>query len=119
MKNNMIRKSSRFVTVNKYNAKKCSEDGITFDSLRERKRYQELKFLQKIGEIKSLEVHPVYPLIVNGFIVCKMLPDFRYIEQGKIVVEDVKSNATITDVYRIKKKLIFALYAIEIKEILH
>ncbi len=107
-----------FVKVNKYNAKKCEEDGYKFDSLRERKRYQELKVLQKVGIIKELTVHPVYVLEVNGQPICKMLPDFRYIEEGKIVIEDVKSIATITDVYKLKKKLLRACFGLEVKEIL-
>lgn len=107
-----------FVKVNKYNARKCEEDGYKFDSLRERKRYQELKILQRVGRIQELTVHPIYVLEVNGMPVCKMLPDFRYIEQGKIVIEDVKSQATITDVYKIKKKLLKACHNLDVKEIL-
>ncbi len=114
----MIGFPPQFIRTNKYNAKRCSEDGYKFDSLRERKRYQELKFLVKTGQISNLEVHPIYAFVVCGVPVCKMLPDFRYIEQEKIVVEDVKSLATITDVYKIKKKLLKALYGIDIKEIL-
>ena len=37
----------------KYGAKRCEEDGYTFDSLAERKRYRELKLLEQAGEIES------------------------------------------------------------------
>jgi hypothetical protein len=45
--------------------------------------------------------------------------DFRYevIATGEVVVEDVKSTATKTAVYCLKKKLVKALYDIEIVEV--
>lgn len=103
---------------NKFKAKKCSEDGFKFDSLRERKRYLELKFLQGKGTISELTVHPVYAFTYEGKIFCKMLPDFRYMENGEIVIEDVKSKATITTVYRLKKKMLKLWYGLDVKEIL-
>jgi hypothetical protein len=114
----MIRLPKTFIRANKFNARKCSEDGYKFDSGRELKRYRELKLYVKAGHISNLEVHPIYVFTVNGHPICKMIPDFRYIEQEKLVVEDVKSPATITPVYRLKSKLLKALYGIDIKEIL-
>ena len=45
------------------------------------------------------------------------IADFMYTENGKTVVEDVKSPATRTDVYRLKKKLMLYKFGIEIKEV--
>jgi hypothetical protein len=46
------------------------------------------------------------------------IADFVYTTcTGKKVVEDVKSPATRTDVYKIKKKLMRQKYGIEIKEV--
>ncbi|MDD3747626.1 MAG: DUF1064 domain-containing protein, partial [Anaerostipes sp.] len=42
----------------KYGARKTVIDGITFDSKREAKRYQELKLLEQAGEISYLELQP-------------------------------------------------------------
>lgn len=39
---------------NKFHAKKCSYDGMVFDSKRERDRYCELKLLAQAGEISGL-----------------------------------------------------------------
>ena len=47
---------------NKYGARKTVIDGITFDSKREAIRYQELKLLERAGEIKDLELQPKYIL---------------------------------------------------------
>lgn len=107
----------------KYNNKKTIIDGIVFDSIREARRYQELKLLQKVGKISELELQPRYELIPkykkNNKTIRKTeyVADFRYKdEKGNIVVEDVKG--TKTELYKLKKKLLEYLYKdIEIKEI--
>lgn len=38
----------------KYHAKKVEVNGITFDSKKEAKRYEELKLLERCGAIKDL-----------------------------------------------------------------
>lgn len=100
--------------MNKYNARKAQEDGYTFDSLMEQRRYRELKLLQQAGLITGLEVHPRYPLIVNGVKVCVYEADFRYTQNGRQVVEDAKGVKT--DVYKLKRKLMRAVHGIEIVE---
>ena len=85
-------------------------DGFTFDSKRERARYAESKLLQKGKVISDLVVHPVYALRAFDTEICKMVPDFEYIENGKWIVEDVKSEPTITPSFRIKLKLFHANY---------
>ena len=42
--------------VSKYMAKKCQVDGIKFDSLKEARRYQELRLLERAGKIADLRV---------------------------------------------------------------
>jgi len=99
---------------NKYRAKKTTVDGIKFDSKKEAARYRDLKLLEKAGEITDLELQPKYDLIVNDTKCGFYKADFRYIENGKEVVEDVKGMKT--PVYNIKKKLIKAIYGIIIFE---
>lgn len=100
--------------MNKYHAKKIRIDGFLFDSQREGFRYVQLKLMLRAGAISNLEIHPVYPLTVNDVLICKYEADFRYIEDGAIITEDVKGP--ITREYRIKRKLMKALYGIEIFE---
>ncbi|OQA06328.1 MAG: hypothetical protein BWY67_01977 [Bacteroidetes bacterium ADurb.Bin397] len=46
------------------------------------------------------------------------IADFTYMEKGQYVVEDVKSDFTRKNpVYRLKKKLIEAIYNLKIKEV--
>lgn len=117
----LLKKSS-----SKYGAKKTEVDGFVFDSKREAERYSELKIREKAGEILELELQPRFECRVNGKLVCTYIADFRYKERFHSkkdgegitfpsVVEDVKGVRT--PVYRIKRKLVEALYDIEIKEI--
>ena len=100
----------------KYSAVKTEVFGITFDSKREAARYQVLKLLEQADQIRGLERQKVLRLEVNGFLVCKYVCDFFYIdcEHGE-VWEDVKGMKTRA--YSIKKKLVKAIYGIDIKEV--
>lgn len=102
----------------KYNAKKVHADGYTFDSIQEYYRYQDLCLMEKAGAISNLVVHPKYTLKVNGIKICDYTPDYEYIENDKKVTEDVKSKATITYSYKLKKKLMKAIYGIDIVEVM-
>ena len=91
---------------NKFNAVKKVIDGITFDSTREAKRYSELKFMAAAGQISDLECHPKYELYAG----ITYKPDFRYIENGKTVCEDVKSKPTKTRDFVMRWKMAQDIY---------
>jgi hypothetical protein len=99
---------------NKYRAVKTVVDGIKFDSKKEAARYQQLKLLERAGEIMELTLQPRFDLIVNGVKCGFYKADFQYLEVGKYVVEDVKGMKT--PVYNLKKKLVKAIYGIDIFE---
>lgn len=102
----------------KYNNKKVELDGIVFDSVKESKRYMELRFLLKAGEIEDLQVHVPFDLIVEGEKVAVYEADFTYKRNGELMVEDVKSAFTRRiATYRLKKKLMKSIYNIEIVEV--
>lgn len=95
-------------------------DGHYFDSQVEIRRYQELKILEQAEQIERLRVHnPVWTIVVNGVLITSYEPDFTYYNRGKpdLVVEDVKSEPTLTDFYKTKKALMRALFGVEIQEI--
>ncbi len=92
-------------------------DGYSFDSLSEARRYGELKIEERAGIIANLEVHKPFRLVVNGIHICDYESDFTYRRDGKLVVEDVKSQPTVTYAYRIKKKLMLAVLGITIQEV--
>ena len=91
----------------KYNNKITTYDGFRFDSKKEAQRYFELKMLQLAGEISVLELQPVIPLLVNGQWIGKYIGDFSYRNKdNERVIEDVKSPATRTPIYNLKKKIL-------------
>ena len=94
--------------MTKYRAVRTTVDGIAFASRAEARRYKELRLLERAGEISRLELQPVFPVTINGALICKYVADFVYFADGARVVEDVKGM--VTPVYRLKKKLVEALY---------
>jgi hypothetical protein len=98
----------------KYRAKKTECDGILFASKKEAQRYMDLKLLEKAGDIRRLELQPRYRIDIHGIHVCTYIADFRYHSNGKLIVEDVKGIRT--PIYRLKKKLMRAIYGITIME---
>lgn len=123
----------------KYNNKKVTIDGITFDSLKEARRFEELKLAEEAGAIGDLERQVRFELIPaqrepdtrgarGGVKKGKLLErqvvyiaDFVYIDlyTGERVVEDVKGmkQGTAYEVFKLKRKLMLWRYGIKVKEI--
>ena len=93
-----------------------TEDGVVFDSKREKLRYTELKMLVRAGIITKLELQRKYPLQVNGVKLGTYIADFSYLDKdGREVVEDVKGVRT--PVYALKAKLMIAVYGLRVVEV--
>ena len=110
--------------MNKYHSKTVTVDGIRFDSIKEANRYQELRILEKAGEIHGLERQVTFTLIPDcrdpetGKVIeraVKYVADFQYEQDGRRVVEDTKGFRTPE--YKIKRKLMRFIYGIEIREV--
>lgn len=125
----------------KYNNKKVSVDGIVFDSIKEARRYTELKALERAGQITDLELQKTFVLIPAQYEtvetgelykigkkkgqpktkrVCleesvKYKADFCYKKNGVLIVEDTKGMRTHD--YIIKRKLMLFIHGIRIREI--
>ena len=57
--------------------------------------------------IYDLEIHPVFPLLVNGIKIGRYTADFKYKNaNGEEVVEDVQSNITNKRDYMLRKKIL-------------
>lgn len=106
-------------TNNKYGARKTRIDGILFDSQAEANRWCELRLLERVGAICGLERQKKYTLIPKSDYGSEIgyIADFVYSENGITVVEDVKSKATATPLYRLKKRLMAEIHGIEIREV--
>lgn len=113
--------------MSKYGNRKVETPDGTFDSVKEFSRWQELKLLQRAGEIHDLQRQVPFVLIPTqkderGKVVereLKYIADFVYLANDgtgwRRVVEDVKGLKT--EVYRIKKKLMLYRNGIRIQEV--
>jgi len=106
--------------MNKFNAKRIKYDSIFFDSIKECNRYQELKLLERCKKIHSLELHPRYDIMVKDVYIAFYKADFRYfdVDDDCWKVEDVKGlkKGAAYQLFKLKKKLVEAIYGIEIIE---
>lgn len=118
--------------AHKYHAKPTTVDGIRFASMKEARRYGELKLLERIGRITRLTLQQRFELSVpktnlrgdvddvgRMMTVGHYVADFCYDEllpsQTVFVIEDVKGFKT--PLYKWKKKHVEAQYGIAIREI--
>ena len=119
----------------KYHSKKVTIDGETFDSIKEYRRWCELKLLEKAGKIICLERQVKFVLVpaqyeqkfdekkkqmVKGKCIereCAYYADFVYLdaETGRRTVEDTKGFQTKE--YIVKRKLMLYLHNIKIQEV--
>jgi hypothetical protein len=114
---------------NKYHAIPIHVDGVRFASKKEAARFLELQCWQKAGQITDLEVHPTFPLHVMRLAYSEYpihvaycgtyTADFQYtnVQTGEIVVEDVKSPATKTTAYKLRKVFVEAIHGITVTEV--
>ena len=104
---------------NKYLNKKTTVDGYDFDSLKEARHYGILKLREAAGEIIDLRLQPKFDLVVNGTKVGFYKADFEYWDDETYTrhVVDVKSPATKTPVYNLKKRMVKAIYGIDVEEV--
>lgn len=71
----------------------------------EQARADELHLLAAAGAITELREQVVLEVQPPGCQRVTYRADFTYMENGRLVIEDVKAPATMTDVFRIKWKL--------------
>jgi hypothetical protein len=124
--------------AHKYRATRTVVDGIAFPSKREAKRWSELLLLVRAKAICDLERQPVFPIFAVGLLpvptddtvpslfgtftlrkVGRYTGDFAYTDTrtGERVIEDVKTKATATTAYRLRKKIVEAMYGIRVVEV--
>lgn len=121
----------------KYHSRKITRDGMTFDSVKEYRRFCELSLLEKAGAITDLKRQVEFVLIpaqrepdtvgkrggiIKGKTIeqkCSYIADFVYTENGKTVVEDVKGykQGTAYAVFTIKRKMMLYFHGIRIREV--
>jgi hypothetical protein len=116
----VIKDVAKIVKPSKYRAQKVVIDGITFHSKKEGARYQQLKMLEKSGQISNLTLQPSFTLAPAVTINGKKKPalryvaDFQYTEAGVVVVEDCKGFRD--KVFIIKRHLMMSVLSLTIRE---
>lgn len=107
--------------MSKYHNRKVTRDGETFDSVKEYRRFCELRLLERAGAVTDLQRQVKFELIpaqrIDGKVVeraCSYVADFVYMENGQQVVEDAKGMRT--QEYRLKRKLMLWVHGIRIRE---
>lgn len=91
-----------------------------YASIKEGKRAAQLKLMEKAGAIRNLREQVPFVLIPAqiGERPCKYIADFTYFDgAGVYIVEDVKSPASRTPEYVIKRKLLLHVHGIRIREV--
>lgn len=108
--------------MNKY--RNVKSDG--FDSQKEKRRYDELLWLEKAGKITNLQRQVPFILIPrqddeNGKMIERpvtYISDFVYQQDGQQIVEDVKSAITRKNKdYVIKRKMMLFIHGIRLHEV--
>lgn len=103
------------ISARKYRNQPVEVHGLKFDSRKEFRRWSDLCLLERTGEIQELDRQVRFRLEVNGQKIADYVADFTYRKDGKLVVEDVKSEATAKlPVFRIKAKLMKACHDIDV-----
>lgn len=101
----------------KYKNRKTIVDNITFASQKEADWYQDLKLRQHAKQISGLKLQPKFQMRVwpNGEVIGFYKADFEFIENGQLIVMDVKGFKTA--IYKLKKKHVEAQFGITITEV--
>lgn len=98
----------------KYHNEPTVVGGIRFDSKREAARWSELQLEQREGHISKLRRQVAFALNVGEENIGKIVVDFVYTRGGATVYEDVKSDATVTPIFKWKARHFAAQYGKEI-----
>ena len=110
--------------MSKYGNRKITADGQTFDSMKEFRRWRELKLLERAGEIGLLRRQVPFDLLPaqyderTGKIIergVRYVADFVYQTEGFTVVEDTKGMRTKE--YILKRKMMLYFHGIRIQEV--
>lgn len=110
----------------KFNNTRIELNGMVFDSKKEYSRYIELKARSQRNEIQELKCQVKFELAPKVKIAgekrakpaLRYFADFTYLENGVLVVEDVKSAITRKLAsFRNKKHLMKTVHGIDVREI--
>ena len=91
-------------------------NNFTFDSKHEARYARDLDLRLKAKDVKSYEKQVKFPVIINEIKICDYIADF-VVEHTDGRQEVIDCKGMLTDVYRLKKKLVEAIYKVKIVEV--
>lgn len=110
----------------KYRNQKVEDaSGVKHDSRKEARRWAELQAMQEAGQISELKRQVPFVLAPSVRLdgekrmkpAIRYIADFTFIENGSLVVMDVKSAATRRlPAYRLKRHLLATVHGLQIRE---
>lgn len=98
----------------KFNNQRTLVDGIKFASQKEALRWIELQTAEWLGEITNLSRQVRFSIDIGDAHICDYVADYVYDTPEGNVVED--SKGALTDVYKLKRRLMFVVHGITILE---
>lgn len=121
----------------KYRNEKVTFQGMSFDSKKELQRYLFLLDAERrgvISELKRQVKFELIPAITEEYVehlktkdkvktrtlqlAVTYICDFTYVKDGVLVIEDIKSDhKLLTKEYQLKKKIMFAIHRLIIREV--
>lgn len=115
-----FRKGNYSVRKSKYGNEKTQFAGRLYDSKKEANYARELETRRKASKpsdrVVWVEYQIGYPIHIRGTRICTYIADFRVrYGDGRIEVVDVKGVRTA--IYKLKKKMVEAVYEIKIIEV--
>lgn len=113
MSGDAIRRLGSAKRGNKYRAIPITVDGHRFPSKAEAARYIELHDQEEAGEIRDLQLHPYFLLLLDGTRIGRYTADSLYWQAGERVCEDVKGRATRD--LKLRLALVKSIYGIDVR----
>jgi hypothetical protein len=108
---------------NKYHNKKVTVDGLTFDSIKEANRWQELRLMERAGKITGLSRQLRIEIVQKTKLhrARHYVADFVYFdkEHGKTIYEDVKGykKGLAYQMFSLKRDILYWRHGIEVTEV--
>lgn len=107
-------------SASKYKNRKTEYGGRTYDSRLEARYAETLEQLRTAKDpaerVEHVEYQVRYPMVLNGVKICDYVADFvvRYADGHTSVID---AKGVLTDVYKLKRKMMRAFHGIEIEEV--
>lgn len=100
---------------NKYNNLLTEYKGVKYHSRLEARYAALLDIREKAKEVENIKRQEKFPLEVNGEKIGTYIADFSFFDKAQKVNRVVDIKGVETDLFKIKKKLVKAIYGIDIE----